>query len=88
MSDKIKYIIWFIVGAMAMFLILKIASKSAQPDSSETTQRFKELAKKQEVYNLIMTKEFRDIVLLPEFRNFVKSLAKDQIEIMAKTLAG
>jgi len=89
MSDKAKYIIWFIVGAMAMFVILKIASKAGKADtSSETTERLKELARTQEVYNLIMTKEFRDLVLTKPFRNFVKSLAEDHVSVMAQTLAG
>jgi hypothetical protein len=88
MSERAKYIIWFIVGALGMFLILKIASKTGKEDNSEVSARFKELAKTQEVYLLVKTKEFRDLVLTRQFRDFVKVLAEDQLQQLAKTIAG
>lgn len=80
-----KGIWWLLLGALLMFVLLKIMSK-ASAGGSVTFDRFKELARSQQVANLIKTNEFREVVKTGEFKRFAASLADDQLLELSKTL--
>lgn len=80
-----KIVLWVLVGALVMFVLLKIAAKTGATPS-DTGERFKELAKTQQAKNLIMTNEFRELVKTKEFINLARSLAEDQLKTLATTL--
>jgi 2-phosphoglycerate kinase len=80
-------ILWILLGALLMFVVLKIVSaKSVSP--SGTSAAFKQLAKTQQMTNLIKTNEFRELMRTNQFKDLVKTLAEDQLVAMSKTLVG
>jgi hypothetical protein len=54
-----RYVLTFLGGAVGMYIILKVLSVKKSGTASQSTERFKELAQTQQVYNLLMTNEFR-----------------------------
>jgi len=82
-----KPIFWIILGALIMWLLLKIMAKVSD-GKSDTTQRFFALTKTQEAHNLVRTNEFRELIKTREFLNLATSLADDQIKIISQTLTG
>ena len=83
----IKNILYIVLGMLIMFVILKLLSKTLT-GTGDTTKALKQLAFTGEAYNLIMSNEFRELVKTPEFKNFTKTLATEQLNILSKTLAG
>ena len=83
----IKNILYIVLGMLIMFVILKLLSKTSS-GTGNTTAALKQLAFTGEAYNLIMSNEFRELVKTPEFKNFTKTLADDQLKVLSKTLAG
>ena len=82
-----RTLLWIGVGAAIMFVILKYMA-SSEVNSSGTVLAFKDLAKTQEVANLIRTNEFRELIKTSEFKTLVKTLSKDYLVEMAKTMTG
>lgn len=82
-----KYFLFVLLGAGVMYLLLKILADRSRPES-QTTARFIDLAKTQEVFNLARTNEFKELVKTTEFKQFVKTLAEEQINAIAGALTG
>lgn len=82
-----KNIVWVILGAFLMYIVLQIL-RSSSKYKSETSARFVTLAKTGEAWNLVRTNEFRELVKTPEFKSLVKSLAQEEINALAGTVAG
>jgi len=82
-----KTVLWILLGALIMYVLLKILSGSEKGDS-QTSARLKELVNTMQFRNLIMTNEAREIVKTPEFRRFIVSAGEDYVKTISKTLAG
>lgn len=81
--------IFLIAGAIIMFVVLRIlANNKNTQGTSQTTKNFMTLANTPQAYSLIKTNEFRELSKTPAFKNFVSTLAEEQINIMAKSLTG
>lgn len=80
-----KTILWILVGALAMYLILKMLSKK-DLTGSNTGKYVKELLATQQAANVIKTNEFRELVKTNEFKKLVGSLAEDQLVSLSKAL--
>lgn len=82
----IKNILYIVLGMLIMFVILKLLSKTSS-GTGNTAAALKQLALTGEAYNLVTSNEFRELVKTPEFKNFTKTLADDQLKVLSKTLA-
>lgn len=81
-----RIVLYILLGALAMFIILKVTAVKGSTNTSQTTNKLIELAKTMQVYNLLKTNEFREVVKTKQFREFAKSLAEDQLIVLASTL--
>lgn len=83
--NTMRPIFWVLLGALIMFIVLKIASSVSRP-ASATTDRLKALVKTPQAGNLIKSNEFRELIKTDEFKSFVKTLANDQLVTLSKSL--
>ena len=81
-----KYFLSILGGALGMYIILKVLSSKGNTAPSQTTAKLKALAKTAQAYNLIMSPQFRELVKTKEFSDFVRTLANEQISIIAGSL--
>ncbi len=80
-----KTILWIVLGAVIMFVLLKVLSKRDTSDS-KVSSNFKKLADTQQVRNLVRTNEFRELVKTKEFKDLLFSLADDQLTTISKAM--
>ena len=80
-----KPIWWLLLGALIMFVLLKILAKTSAT-SFKTTERLASLVKTQQVANLVRTNEFRELVKTNEFKSFILTLADEQLGYVAQGL--
>lgn len=78
---------WILLGALLMFVVLKIVTHISQPEGA-TTEKLKALVKTSQVANLVRTNEFRELIKTNEFKSFARTLAEDQLITLSKTLVG
>ena len=79
--------LWILVGALIMFVLLKIAAKTTGTESGMST-RLRDLLRTQQVANLVRTNEFRELVKTNEFKRFASTLASEQLKELSRTLVG
>lgn len=79
-----KYLLFTVLGMFLMYIILRIIAKPTY--KSESSGAFLQLAKTGQALNLVKTNEFRELAKTPEFKNLVRTLADEQITILANTL--
>ena len=84
----IKNILYIILGMLIMFVILKLLSSKTITGTGDTTKKLKALAVAPETYNVVMSNEFRELVKTKEFKDFINTLANEQLTILSKTLIG
>jgi len=85
MNPIVKNILFVLLGMVLMYIILKLLSK--MPDkSSETSAALTKIALSVQFYNLTKTNEFREIVKMPEFKQFAETLAEDQLRTLSQSL--
>jgi hypothetical protein len=82
--DSIKWFWWLLIGAVLMFIILKVLSK--RTDNGDTWLYSKQLLTSQQFRNLTRTNEFRELAKTPAFTKLVESLAADQITSVSQSL--
>jgi hypothetical protein len=79
-----RNILLIILGAVIMFIVLKVLSKKTVKQS--TSSGIKEILLLPETLKLAKTTEFKNLSDTPEFRNYIKTLSQEQIYELAKTL--
>ena len=78
---------WFLIGAVIMFVVLKmLAGKTIS--TSSTSTNFMVLVKTPQASNLVKTNEFRELVKTSAFKKLMLSLADDELKAMSQTLVG
>jgi hypothetical protein len=82
-----RNILWVLLGALLLFIILRMIAGAGKAETLSTT-KLKRLASLPETANLIRTNEFRELVKTTEFKDFARTLAAEQVVIMAQTLTG
>lgn len=82
--DNIKWYWWLLIGAVVMFVVLKMISKTSE--TSDTWLYTKRILASNQFNNLAKTNEFREIVKMPDFTNLLKTLAEEQIITTSKSL--
>jgi hypothetical protein len=80
-----KTVLWILLGALIMFVILKVMSKTSSAPSN-TSAAFKKLAGTVQVRNLIRTNEFRELIKTQEFKSLALSLADEQLKTLSTAL--
>ena len=85
MNDKVKIILWILLGMVLMFVILKLLShRVVSPD--DTWPQIKPIIMSQQFYNLTKTNEFRELAKMPEVSKMLETLANDQVTVLAQSL--
>jgi hypothetical protein len=70
---------------ISMYIILKLLShKTVSTDS--TWQEIKPILTSPQFYNLTKTNEFREILKMPEAQKAIKTMAEDQVTLLAQSL--
>ena len=80
-----RTILWIILGMVIMYVLLRVLSKKGIVDSNTNTQ-LKKLLDTPQVGLLIKTNEFRELVKTRQFKDFLISLADDQIQAISQSL--
>jgi hypothetical protein len=83
--DRIAWYWWLIIGAVVMFVILKLLSK-ADTSTSKTWQYSKQILASQQFTNLSKTNEFRELIKMPATTKLLESVAADQLKTISQSL--
>lgn len=78
-------LLFIAIGALGMFLIVKILSSGAA--SGNTSKAVTNLIKTQQAVNLAMTNEFRELVKTPQFKMLVKTLAANELKALENAMS-
>lgn len=82
-----KNLLWVLLGALLLFIVLRMIA-GAGKEAALSTTKLKALAFLPETANLIKTNEFRELVKTKEFKDFTRTLAAEQVVVLAQTLTG
>jgi hypothetical protein len=82
-----RTVLWILLGALIMYILLRILSKSSTGASQTNTKLFA-LLRTQQIGNLIRTNEFRELIKTNEFKSFINTLASEQLAAMSGALVG
>ena len=75
----------FILGALTLFIVLKMIS-GAGAVQSKSTEKLKAIAFLPQTANLIKTNEFKELVKTKEFQDFIKTLIQEQAEVLVQSI--
>ena len=81
-----KTFLFIIIGAVAMYVILKVLSSGKPISENKTTEDLKLFLQTKEANELIQTPQFAAILLTKEFRNLMKDIADAYINELTKKL--
>lgn len=85
MNDKVKIVLWVVLGMAIMFILLKILSKGIDK-SSVVWEDSKKILLSVQFYNLTKTNEFRELLKMPETTDLLKNLASEQLTTISQSL--
>jgi len=75
-----QYIIGALIGAVVIFVILKVIAKKPKVDSeSKTMENILNVAKTDEARNLISSAEFTAVMKTPAFKKFATEFGMEQL---------
>lgn len=74
-----QYIIGALIGAVVLFIVLKVIAKKPKNTESKTMENILEIAKTDEAKNLITSDEFRAVMKTPAFQNFATDFGLEQL---------
>jgi len=78
-------ILFALLGAAAMFLILKLLS-SRGIAGGDTSKAAIDLLKTQQAMNLILTNEFRELAKTAQFKTLVATLAANELNVLQSAM--
>jgi hypothetical protein len=81
-----KTVLYILIGAVGMFLILKVMSTGKPIAENKTTEDLKKFLQTKEANELLQTEQFAAVLLTPEFRNLMKDIADVYINELTKNL--
>ncbi len=79
-------LLFIAIGALGMFLLVKILSSGAVSGGS-TSKAAMNLLKTQQAVNLMLTNEFRELVKTPQFKTLVKTLAANELNALENAMS-
>jgi len=81
-----KTFLFILIGAVAMFIILKVMSSGKPVSENKTKEDLKLFLQTKEANELISSPQFSAVILTKEFRNLLKDIADDYINELTKKL--
>lgn len=76
----------FLLGAVVAYVVLSMLTKKSETSNTDSTAYLKKLAVLPETVDLLKSKEFKNLSMTPEFKQYVKTLTQEQIYVLAKSL--
>ncbi len=77
---------FILIGAVLMFIILKLLTKGKPIPDDKTSENFQLLLGTKEAHELIRTPQFADVLMTKEFKNLAAGIADKYIMDIAKKL--
>lgn len=77
---------FILIGAVIMFIVLKLLSKGKPIADDKTSENFQLLLGTKEAHELIRSPQFAAVLTTPEFKNLAKGIADKYIMDIAKKL--
>jgi hypothetical protein len=80
-----KTFLLIVVGMILMYIILKLLSHRTVTENA-TWDEIKPILTSPQFYNLTKTNEFRELIKMPETKKVIKTMAEDQVTLLAQSL--
>ena len=81
-----KYFLFTILGMFLMFVILKTLGSKTTLTESQINSKVIRLVGSAKFSNLLKTNEARELIKSPEFKAFIGTLAKEQLQAFSASL--